>query len=329
MEAKKDESLLLHWRRHVVQSASRRKNHPAACVGGRVYIVGGFWGQNLADVLFVENTDRGYRQTTLAPSNTNLYTPKNGHSANLVGDKLYVIGGWTGGRVDRSVCVFDLVLNSWSRPTVYGNAHAIPNMHTAEYIEKLDQIVCFGGSDGRTFLNNVTCLEVSTLRWEPLEPKGARPGERSNHKSCVYGSTYYVFGGWNPGKRFSDLAILQFSGRGRATWSSVVANSGPPATSGACIVEFHGKIILYGGSAGGGLSTMFAFDLETKSWTSVNKADKISRKHSGSVQFTGVIPPRRFGHTMTNVGGKTLLVYGGYGDSTQIQNAVYTLERIP
>ena len=325
-DTKDDKLCLLRWRKHHVAEASTRKNHPAVCIGGRVYILGGYASSyvNLNDVVVVEKRAGSYRQTELEVGNSNLFTPKNGHSATLVDDKLYVLGGWTGNAVESVVCVFDVVLNSWSRPTVYGTPHSIPNMHTAEYVEALDQIVCFGGGDGISFLNDVTCLQVSTMTWEPLEPKGALPGPRANHSSCIIGSSYFVIGGWNRDARFSDISILHFTGKKQATWSTVHDEFGPRARVGPSVAEFHGKVVLYGGFFEGGLKDIHIFDPVTQKWKEVHKKKGLFQRQE--TEYTGAQVARRFGHSMTNVGGNTLVVYGGSGDTNVIENRVFTIQ---
>ena len=325
-DTKDDKLCLLRWRMHGLASASKRKNHAAVCIGGCVYILGGYSRSlaNLNDVVVVEERAGSYRQTELVVSNSNLFTPKNGHSATLVDDKLYVLGGWTGILVESVVCVFDVVLSSWSRPTVYGTPHSILNMHTAEYVEALDQIVCFGGGDGFSFYNDVTCLQVSTMTWEPLEPKGALPGPRANHSSCMIGSSYFVMGGWNDDTRFSDISILHFSGKKQATWSTVQDEFGPPPRVGPGLAEFHGKVVLYGGFFEGGLKDIHVFDPATKHWTKVHERKGLFQRQE--IEYTGAQVARRVGHTMTNVGGNTLVVYGGTGDTDIIESNVFTIQ---
>ena len=145
-------------------------------------------------------------------------------------------------------------------------------------------------------INDITCLQVSTMTWEPLEPKGALPGPRANHSSCIIGSSYFVMGGWNDDTRFSDISILHFSGKKQATWSTVQDEFGPPPRVGPGLAEFHGKVVLYGGFFEGGLKDIHVFDPATKHWTKVHERKGLFQRQE--IEYTGAQVARRVGHTM-------------------------------
>ena len=327
MEVTKEKLSVVRWRRHPVRGASRRRRHAATCVGRRVYIVGGISSsyENLNDVVVVEKKGSDLTHTRLAVDDNYLFEPKNSHSSCLVNDKLYVVGGYRDGRVEEVVCMFDVVLNSWEVPGFNGEPHEVLNLHTAEYMEELGQIVFFGGTTGSSFSNDVTCLQVKTLRWEALEPKGEVPQARSSSASYAQGSTYYIFGGQNYSGSLSDLWVLQFVQKRQATWSQVASDNPLRARDGCCFVQFCGKVLLFGGLNSIDVGGVDVFDPSQQRWI---QTDGRAVKQKDFIQFVGEIPTNRSSHTMTNLCGDTIVLYGGRGNDADIEDNIYTIEKI-
>ena len=81
-----------------------------------------------------------------------------GHTASLIKDSLYIIGGWLGSGPYASSEVFELELGSlkWKECKTTGNAPGPCNMHSSDLLE--DKIYVFRGGDGRDYLNDLHTL---------------------------------------------------------------------------------------------------------------------------------------------------------------------------
>ena len=307
----------ISWQLHTVLGAGTRKSHTATLVGRKLHIYGGFESyltRSRSDFLVVEKTKNGYSESLLEGVQEPIPHRRNGHTANLVDDRLFVFGGWSGFHVLTDVWIFDFVLNGWSLVEPRGQQHPLLNMHVSEYIEWMNCILCFGGGDGRRFENTVNCLGVHDLVWKEIKPKGRIPAQRSNASSCLVDSTCYIFGGWSPGKVYNDIHLLTLpKDLARPYWTTPVVEEKPPGRVGAGLVCFGGKVLLFGGkSRNVHKEGLFAFDIRTRTWRSSWTDDEASNYGSGIViQVAGPAPKKCDGHTMSLMPDGALLVYGG------------------
>lgn len=315
--------------RHSMVGGSCRQAHTATAVGRRIYIIGGMSLVNFQEqdtVIFVEMNGSTWTQKRLEGENANGFEPKSSHSCSLVGDKLYVIGGYLDEEGSGVVYVFDVVLNSWTQQSFYGEPHNMLYRHAAEYMEKFDQIVCFGGgTSGYWFSNQATALDMSSLCWVALKVKGEIPEARDRCASYADGSTFYMFGGNTQRTIKSDLWVLRFSRKLSATWSKIISNHVPREREGGRFVLFHGKLLLYGGTSSSDFIGMDIFDPRKLEWI---QFDHESLTDDPQIRFSGNIPSSRRYHTMTNVLGNTIMIYGGSGNNDEIRGAIYTLEKL-
>ena len=327
----------LRWHMHALPSidCGRRKNHSATLVGGRVYLCCGYVVQNasnLNDVTVLEERTNKRQKKKFVLHEVQLSdplrpSPRNGHTTNLVGDKLFLFGGWGGHHALSDVWMFDLVLRCWSKPHIRGKPHPMLNMHVSEYIDWMNCILCFGGGDGQQFENSVTCLFMKTLEWKKLTPKGNAPLEAANIGACLVNSTYYVFGGWNPQKTFHDIHLLHLPKTlSKPSWSTPELGQVPPQRVGAGMADFYGRVLMFGGQYGNHYYDLWLYDIQEQKWydTRHNSALRWS-KGSGVIEVSGSWPVGRVGHTVTIMPSGSLLVYGGSG-SGGIPGFCHTLE---
>ena len=316
----------LHWELHRFPSAGRRKNHSATLVGGRVYFCCGYELQrsrNLNDVTFLEETTqenkKKFRMREVFLSDPLRPLARNGNTATLVEDKLFLFGGWGNNHALNDVWVFDLVLRCWSKPETRGAPHPMLNMHVSEYIDWMNCILCFGGGDGRVFENSVTCLYLLNLEWKKLTPKGTPPPPAANVRACLVGYTYYIFGGWNRIAKQNDIHLLHLPrGWGKPFWSSPEVGEKPPTRVGAGMAGFYGRVLMFGGQNGIYHKDLQFYDVKEQRWHKTKhvrfpKPAKVSRLN---IEVTGSWPVGRVGHTVTTMPSGSLLVYGGSGTSS-------------
>ena len=323
------------WEERQIVGASKVKNHTATLVGRRLYIHGGFChseghSQSSTWILDCSSDVQNLRQVNVSGSFVPLQ--RNGHSANLIEDKLYVLGGWGGFSTLSDVVYLDLVLCQWFAPQLHGKDHPLMNMHVSAYMEHLGQIICFGGGNGMTFISQTTALDVRSMRWTELKPKGAIPEGRANSSSCKQGFTMYVFGGWNSRANLSDIHLLHLPQMGaRSWWSSPQISESPSLVRvGAGLALFRNKIFVFGGYNRRALGDVQIYDPAKETWLrhrTWRRNGSSTKSDSALFSVFGMRPVPRSGHSFTAIGDRYILAFGGMGDAaiSRIVNKVALL----
>lgn len=73
------------------------------------------------------------------------------------------------------------------------------------------KIVVFGGIVRRKWTNELFSLDVDTMKWRIVRPKGTAPSPRCYHSAVGMGSTMVVFGGNDSEQSFNDVYVLDTS----------------------------------------------------------------------------------------------------------------------
>ncbi|EFJ05236.1 hypothetical protein SELMODRAFT_431742 [Selaginella moellendorffii] len=136
---------------------------------------------------------------------------REGHSASLIGDNLFVFGG-CGKSSDPSEEYYnDLhVLNTntfvWKSTT---GVLPIPrDSHTCSSYKNC--FVVMGGKDGgNAYLNDVHILDKETMAWREVKTTGAELMPRARHTTISHGKYLVVFGGFSDDRKlFNDVHTL-------------------------------------------------------------------------------------------------------------------------
>ena len=121
-------------------------------------------------------------------------------------------------------------------------------MHSADYVELMNEVYVFRGGNGREYLNDLHALHTDTYEWRLVETTGPAPQQRANHSSAVLNETgeLFIFGGWNGRERLNDIHILDVR---TSTWSSPhVGGVVPQARAGMTLTALRDSLYLFGGS---------------------------------------------------------------------------------
>ncbi|KAE8659758.1 tRNA wybutosine-synthesizing protein 2/3/4 [Hibiscus syriacus] len=130
-------------------------------------------------------------------------SPRLGHTASLIGDCMFVIGG----RADPTnilseVWVLNTVKNEWRLLDCTGSAFPPRHRHAAAAVGS--KIYVFGGLNNDTISSSLHVLDTNTLQWEELVAYGEWPCARHSHSMVAYGSKIFMFGGYY-GEALGDL----------------------------------------------------------------------------------------------------------------------------
>ncbi|KAG5246736.1 Met-10++ family protein [Salix suchowensis] len=132
-------------------------------------------------------------------------SPRLGHTASLVGDLVFIIGG----RADPSNILNDVwVLNTanmeWKLIQCTGSVFSPRHRHAAAAVGS--NIYVYGGlNNNDTILSSLHVLNTGDLQWKEVSSDGEQPCARHSHSMLAYGSKVFVFGGYNGEKALGDL----------------------------------------------------------------------------------------------------------------------------
>ena len=239
-----------------------------------------------------------------------------GHSATLVGNRIFIFGGQymssSGLFVySNQLFVLDLIRMKWSTVNQYqGTAPRGRYNHTAAAVG--DEIFIFGGrGDGGKVLRDMHVLEISKdLKWQQAQ-RGHAPPARHGHSCDAYAGNLYFFGGHGVDSFFGGLAVFETK---TGTWKFLDTVGPAPSPRAFHASTISGSLlIIHGGmqaipkiadpiKAGEIMASAYLDDLR------VLEVDKCtwSRLHT-----RGPLPSPRYAHTISQV-GESLVILGGW-----------------
>lgn len=215
-------------------------------------------------------------------------SPRTGHSACMVGEKMFVLSGEVGAGVySRELLFWDVRKRKWNvecavmscRPRKGHTMHYLPHQNTLGRSLQ-DLLVVFGGNftDG-SYTNELLLYFFDTKSWSRLQVKGTIPEPRAFHVSQLLPRSPFlvVFGGqgqvdisgttargdesvaenshWNPSvekEYFNSLYVLDVS---LGVWRRVLATNTPSPRSCACSVFENEELAVFCGGASGSYAT--------------------------------------------------------------------------
>eukprot|EP00760_Papus_ankaliazontas_P032967 PhM_4_TR6108/c0_g1_i1/m.8374 len=157
-------------------------------------------------------------------------------------------------------------------------------MHTPEQHARLALLV--GGvvcrSEGLTYHNNVTFLDVARDTWHEAKLVGEIPTPRANHATCVQGTRLFCYGGRRDEVVYDDLYVVDLSADEAddhtltlyGFWNRIetTASVHPGLRAGHTLHhDDAGRLVLIGGQRWGGpesttTAPVWVFDEATKEW---------------------------------------------------------------
>eukprot|EP00741_Cyanophora_paradoxa_P009104 tig00000145_g8816.t1 len=301
-----------------------RRGHSATAAGSRIVIFGGNDHDVFFDDLYVlelapERTPRWIHVANspveMAPS------PRRGHSATLVGNKIIVFGGvGPDAQLHNDLHILDLDSLTWSLPTGVGGAPPTGRYgHTATLVG--NKIVIFGGS-GDAVYNDLHVLDLRRMAWYEAQCSGKPPSPRCGHTASLVGRRLVVFGGGGQedceARFFSDTHLLDTDSM---AWSvaELGPGSGPPPSPRRAhtATAVAGRVLVFGGGggeAGGDLyNDLHLFDLDGMRWSLVPDPE-------------GDVPEPRLNHTAAACGGELVVFAGGRKDGGRSYNSLFALD---
>lgn len=256
-------------------------------------------------------------------------TPRYQHAAEIIGDKMYIVGGNHNGRYLNDVQVLDLNSLTWSKVDQKSTASASPTLEGGQNAPVMlppcagHSLIQWGGkllavaghSKDPSDTVIVRAFDVGTSSWTLLRSFGKAPKARGGQSVTLVGSNLVMFGGEDSKRRLlNDLNILDLE---TMTWDDVEAVGTPPSprSDHTATVQAGRYLLVFGG---GSHSTCFndlhVLDLDSMEWS--------------QPQPQGVIPTPRAGHAGVKVGDSWYIIGGGDNKSGISETMVLNLSTL-
>ncbi|XP_026193283.1 tip elongation aberrant protein 1 [Cyclospora cayetanensis] len=257
---------------------------------------------------------------------------RGGHTATLVGDKIYLFGGHELRGADKgfayhnAVFVLDLKGRRWVPFKKQKGTPAAPRYgHTASLFRS--RIIIFGGKGGpNLYFQDLNALDVDNATWYKGLSRRGDPGARFWHSSNISGDHMYVFGGACGSTLLGDLHALNLT---TMEWQELKPRGRAPRPRVAHASALaNGYLLIHGGMARTVLedtqaeaSALNAADLATWYLGDLH-ALSLSALTWHRLRVQGDLPTPRMGHTLAPL-GNSLLLWGGWPHRNSTRASMY------
>ncbi|AEE82410.1 Met-10+ like family protein / kelch repeat-containing protein [Arabidopsis thaliana] len=190
-----------------------------------------------------------------------------GHTASMVGDFMFVIGG----RADplnilNDVWRLDISTGEWSSQRCVGSEFPPRHRHAAASVGT--KVYIFGGLYNDKIVSSMHILDTKDLQWKEVEQQGQWPCARHSHAMVAYGSQSFMFGGYNGENVLNDLYSFDVQS---CSWKlEVISGKWPHARfSHSMFVYKHTIGIIGGCPVSQNCQELTLLDLKHRLWRSV------------------------------------------------------------
>jgi len=198
---------------------TKRFKHTSTVVGKHLIFIGGQETdtKRFNDIVYYDTETKTFSQPTIRGDRVPNFSR---HSASLVGNRIFVFGGFDGHGTNFHLSIFDPYARMWTNvpnSQLRGPLPVSRTNHASAAIGK--KMYIFGGNNNNEagmyqVLDDFSVLDTETLTWSKAETTGDQPCARSGHTLTAIGKKLYLFGGgvWNETEgwvhKFNDLYVL-------------------------------------------------------------------------------------------------------------------------
>lgn len=198
---------------------SKRFKHTCTVVGKHLIYIGGQETdtKRFNDIVYYDTDSKTFSQPTIRGDKVPNFSR---HTAALVGNRIFVFGGFDGHGTNFHLSIFDPYARMWTNvPTAQlkGTPPVSRTNHAAASVGK--KMFIFGGNNNNEagqyqVLDDLSMLDTETMTWSKPKTTGDIPTARSGHTLTAIGKKIYLFGGgvWNESagwvSKFNDLYVL-------------------------------------------------------------------------------------------------------------------------
>ncbi|CEM25889.1 unnamed protein product [Vitrella brassicaformis CCMP3155] len=233
-----------------------------------------------------------------------VYLPRSGHAVVLYEDVLYLFGGTDKTARQNDLYAFNIENSLWQLVADDSGPSRPPNARSnCQGIAYEGKLYFFGGFTGKggEYFNDVHEFDIARCRWAPIKPIGEPPAHRSDHSMVLYGTTAYIFGGFDGSNRLNDVGVLSLAGESKRWLANGSAQNPPENRFGHTAVVYENGMYVFGGWNGQNtLSDLYEYVFGTNEWI--------------KVEPRGSAPKSRYRHSAV-IGGTKMFVFGGVDET--------------
>lgn len=216
------------------------------------------------------------------------------HTSVIHNNQMWVFGGSTGTDTNEFFNL-DFTTLAWSRIECTGPVPS-PRYGHAAVVNQGQMIVVGGCKQSSLYFKDTYMLNLATKAWRKL---GEVPYDLAYHSLLTYNDRVYLYGGYNGVKFGTSLLILDQT---TGMWEVVESRGGrEPQPRCGCAAQILGKFLyIFGGyTKDGHTNEMYRFDMEARTWETMEAKDK----------------PNSRAYLQASVIGGIMYIFGGYDGS--------------
>ncbi|XP_035204652.1 kelch domain-containing protein 3-like isoform X2 [Stegodyphus dumicola] len=235
----------------------KRYGHAVVEYKGKIYLWGGRNDLNASNILHCFDVDD--RSWSIPVTGGNIPKSVDGHSACVIGDYMYIFGGYEEEAEKLVQTLYRLNFNTfnWEEVITFGDPPSSRDFHTASAIGNC--IYIFGGRSSENMLNGqiepefycnkIVYLNTQSMKWVTPEVYGIPPCGRRSHSAAVYENELYIIGGYNALTQEHHNDIYKFSPEKNAWIEMHAKGDGPCPRRRHCSCVVGNRLFLFGGSS--------------------------------------------------------------------------------
>ncbi|TDH68682.1 hypothetical protein CCR75_004748 [Bremia lactucae] len=243
---------------------------------------------------------------------------RSGHSSLVVGDTMYVFGGYNDGNCHNDIYAFDLMRHDWVHiETPNGISPDGRASHAWCSSTDNSKLYLFGGSGphwGQSNMGKLLQFNIRDKEWTIVEAEGTNPPPGYGQSLCAIDNKLYLFGGTSGHVYVNDLYVFDELTK---IWKKEETRGNCPSPRYKHQVAVIGnRMFVVGGGLYDppkGFIDTYYLDVDTLEWQ--------------RIECGGDIPKSRIAHTISQFSSdpSRLIMFGGRDDSGARQNELSEL----
>jgi N-acetylneuraminic acid mutarotase len=238
-------------------------------------------------------------------TNTNGITPgpRSGAASVIVGNKLYVFGGYGGNGRLADFFEFDFETKEFQEIEVQGSANPGVRENNGVVLYK-NRLYIFGGYNGSDWLNDFHEFDLTTKVWRKIEPEGDCPSPRFGYVAVRHADSFIIFGGYDGTTWLNDMHEHNFLSK---QWCPIHPSGTIPSVRSCPSWTVHNSsVFIFGGYDGvQRMNDFFEYRCDTRVWS--------------TVLGSGPVPSPRYFHACIMYRNQ-MYIFGGYNGAHRLND---------
>lgn len=240
------------------QTPYQRYGHTVVAYKGKAYLWGGRNDEFGSSHLLHEYNPASNEWTVVQVEGSFIPPARDGHTAVVHKDKMYVFGGFEehNHRFSQETYAFDFNTRKWHQINTEGEPPQHRDFHTACVLE--GKMYIFGGrsdemgqfhSSQDKYCDELMCLDLSNHHWTEIKTNGQAPCGRRSHSVWSHNNRMYLFGGYQSTNDIHFNDLYEFNPNSNE-WHLVnpTGQLGPSPRRRQCTIMVGNRVFVFGGT---------------------------------------------------------------------------------